>query len=225
MRYSDHRFGPSRHPDGYRELNKRYRHGEHRGGHGGRGEGKRFFERGGFKFALLELLASEPMHGYQLMKAMEEKTGGLYSPSPGSIYPNLQLLEDMQLIGCKETDGKKLYHITDEGAAFLRERESQDKERPEKRWEHGRHRHHGGRYGKHYLRAFVKEWSDVVYLMARAAEAAKENPSSEQAAQFQELMSKLQDNLKDIVASLPNADSDETTADGTGSLPNDNRDE
>lgn len=116
------RFFHGRHAEGKSFVNKnvyhekflRHRHGGSRGNFGGRGEGKRrFFERGEFKFALLELLALEPMHGYQLIKAMEEKTGGLYTPSAGSIYPNLQLLEDMTFIGCSETDGKKLYHITD----------------------------------------------------------------------------------------------------------------
>lgn len=128
MRFYNHRGLQGRHPerrrfgyqDGDQDLFLRYRHGNSRGGFGGQGEGKRrFFERGAFKFALLELLASEPMHGYQLIKAMEEKTGGLYTPSPGSVFPNLQLLEDMKLIGCSETEGKKLYHITDEGLAYL----------------------------------------------------------------------------------------------------------
>lgn len=144
--------------------------------------------------ALLELLASKPMHGYQLIKAMEEKTGGLYTPSPGSVYPNLQLLEDKNLIGYSEIEGKKLYHITDEGRAYLREKGS-----AEIRWErHGRHRMNG-RHGKHELRELMKEWSDVIYLMARAARMAQENPSSEQADRFRELMDEFQENLKNIV--------------------------
>jgi DNA-binding PadR family transcriptional regulator len=219
MKHHNHRFGHHRHSgrgrfekeDGSRGLSVRYRHGGGaRGGHGGRGEGKRFFERGRFKFALLELLASEPMHGYQMIKAMEEKTGGLYSPSPGSIYPNLQLLEDMQLIGYSEADGKKLYHITDEGRTYLRDKGGADTEQPGSRWEHhGRHRHRGGGYGKRHLRSFMKEYSDVIYLMARAAEAAKEHPEAEQAVKFQELMTQLQGNLKQLVGSLPQSEWDD----------------
>lgn len=187
----------------YQEISLRHRHGGGRGGFGGRGEGKRFFERGKFKFALLELLAVEPMHGYQLIKTMEEKTGGLYTPSPGSVYPNLQWLEDMQLIGCSEKDGKKLYHITSEGLAYLREQGEKETERPENRWEHqGRYRPHGGGHGKHLLRSLMKEWPDVVFLMARASEAAKENPSSKQAIQFQDLMIKLQASLSENLASV-----------------------
>lgn len=186
----------------YQDIFLRHRHGGRGGGFGGRGEGKRFFERGKFKFALLDLLAAEPMHGYQLIKTMEEKTGGLYSPSPGSVYPNLQWLEDMQLINSTEKDGKKLYQITNEGLAYLREKESaEDMEQPENRWEHrGQYRPHGGGHGKHVLRSLMKEWSDVVYLMARASEAAKENPTSKQAEQFQELMSKLRVSLSENLA-------------------------
>src|SRR5579863_4637910 len=58
------------------------------------GEGQRFFGRGDVKFALLELLQERPMHGYEMMKALEERSGGFYTPSPGSIYPTLQMLEE-----------------------------------------------------------------------------------------------------------------------------------
>lgn len=210
----------------YQEISLRHRHGGGRGGFGGRGEGKRFFERGKFKFALLELLAAEPMHGYQLIKTMEEKTGGLYTPSPGSVYPNLQWLEDMQLIGCSEKDGKKLYHITNEGLDYLREQEREETERPENRWEHhGRHRSPGGGHGKHLLRSLMKEWPDVVFLMARASEAAKENPSSKQATQFQDLMAKLQASLSENLASVSGFGKDEagTQPASNDSLMDDNR--
>ncbi|HJT59495.1 MAG TPA: PadR family transcriptional regulator, partial [Ktedonobacteraceae bacterium] len=72
--------------------------GGHHFGHGGPfgpgREGGRFFGRGDMKFALLQLLQERPMHGYEMMKALEEKSGGFYTPSPGSIYPTLQMLED-----------------------------------------------------------------------------------------------------------------------------------
>ncbi|WP_426445430.1 PadR family transcriptional regulator [Paenibacillus sp. S-38] len=226
-RHSQHRRSDLE--GGYPDLFLRHRHDGPRGGFGGRGEGKRFFERGQFKFALLELLAAEPMHGYQLIKAMEDKTGGLYSPSPGSVYPNLQLLEDMQLIGSSDADGKKLYHITKAGEAYLREREEAGTQPPENRWDHhgrhgghghhgphGKHGRHGGR-GKHELRGLMKDWSDAVFLMAKAAEAAKEAPSSKQAAQFQELMGQLQESLKGLLASIPESSAQEPAAPPTGS--------
>lgn len=222
MRFHNHRSCRGHHPehrnwgceDTTKEMFFKHRHGGSHGGFGGRGEGgkHRFFERGAFKFALLELLESKPMHGYQLIKAMEEKTGGLYTPSAGSVYPNLQLLEDMQLISSSETDGKKLYQITEEGLANLRERGEKEAEHPANRWEcQGRHRQSGG-HGKRHLRSLMKDWSDVIHLMARAAEAGQENLSSKQTEKFQELMSKLQEDLKDLLASIPaEADADALT--------------
>src|SRR5260370_42392119 len=64
------------------------------GGPFGRGEGGRFFGRGDVKFALLDLLLKRPMYGYEMIKALEERSGGFYSTRPGSIYPTLQLFED-----------------------------------------------------------------------------------------------------------------------------------
>ncbi|WHX50672.1 PadR family transcriptional regulator [Paenibacillus woosongensis] len=204
----------------YQDIFIRHRHGGGRGGFGGRGEGRRFFERGKFKFALLELLASEPMHGYQLIKTMEEKTGGLYSPSPGSVYPNLQWLEDMQLIGSTEKDGKKLYHITNEGRTYLQEQRGEETERPEYPWEHpGRHRPDGRGHGKHLLRGLMKDWSEVVHLMARASEAAKVNPGSKQAQEFQEIMSKLRVSLSENLAAFPGSDKDGTVPPPSGNDP------
>ncbi|BBH20398.1 hypothetical protein Back11_17430 [Paenibacillus baekrokdamisoli] len=101
------------------------KHSEHDHEHGiarGDRKGKRYFGRGDVKYALLELLTKEPMHGYQMMKALEEQSGGLYVPSAGSIYPTLQMLEDRSLILSQENSGKKIYAITDEGRELLRER-------------------------------------------------------------------------------------------------------
>jgi DNA-binding PadR family transcriptional regulator len=93
---------------------------------GGPGGG-RFFGRGDVKYALLELLQERPMHGYEMMKALEEKSGGFYVPSAGSIYPTLQMLEDRGLVTVAEGDaGKKVYSITDTGRAFLDERKKQE---------------------------------------------------------------------------------------------------
>lgn len=204
--------------DAIREPFHRHHRGDSRGGFGGRGEGRRrFFERGEFKFALLELLAAEPMHGYQLIKAMEERTGGLYTPSAGSVYPNLQLLEDMNLIDFIDQDGKKLYRITEEGRAHLRERKASEPEPSENRWERrGRHRAAGD--FKHGLRGLMKEWSDVIYLLARAAQTAQEDPSSERAAQFRERMTKLRQELKAVLNEEPKTDGDSNQED-PGSEP------
>jgi DNA-binding PadR family transcriptional regulator len=82
------------------------------------GPKRRFVRRGELKYVLLEVLADEPMHGYEIIRRLEEESSGLYSPSPGSVYPTLQMLEDQGYVLSEELDGKRVYRITDEGRAF-----------------------------------------------------------------------------------------------------------
>jgi DNA-binding PadR family transcriptional regulator len=92
---------------------------------GRRGRKRRqFFESGDMKYVILKLLAARPMHGYEVMKELEEQTRGCYKPSPGSVYPTLQWLEDEGLVKSDERDGKKVYEITEAGVAFLEENKS-----------------------------------------------------------------------------------------------------
>jgi len=79
------------------------------------------FESGEVKFVILRLLREKPRHGYDIMKALEERMGGHYSPSAGTVYPTLQLLEDQGYVRAVETEGRKVYHITPEGERFLDE--------------------------------------------------------------------------------------------------------
>jgi DNA-binding PadR family transcriptional regulator len=85
------------------------------GGPFGGGRGRR--RRGDVRTALLILLAEEPRNGYQLMQTIEERSGGRWRPSPGSVYPTLAQLEDEGLICAIERDGTKLFEITDQGRA------------------------------------------------------------------------------------------------------------
>ena len=71
--------------------------------------------RGDVRAAVLALLAEKPMHGYQIIHEIEERSGGAWKPSPGSVYPTLQLLADEGLIGAEEADGRKTYSLTAEG--------------------------------------------------------------------------------------------------------------
>ncbi len=71
--------------------------------------------RGDVRSAVLTLLAEKPMHGYQLIQEIEERSGGAWKPSPGSVYPTLQLLADEGLIIAKESNGRKTYSLTEEG--------------------------------------------------------------------------------------------------------------
>jgi DNA-binding PadR family transcriptional regulator len=88
----------------------------------GPGFGGRRFGRGDLKYVILDLLQGGPRHGYDIIRAIEERFHGFYSPSPGSVYPTLQLLEDQGYVTGNERDGKKVYTITDAGRAFLKER-------------------------------------------------------------------------------------------------------
>ena len=92
--------------------------GPQRGGPGGRRRSQ-MFESGEVKFVILRLLAEKPRHGYEVMRALEEKFGGLYTPSAGTVYPTLQLLEDEGYVRVVEEGGKKIYHVTPEGEQYL----------------------------------------------------------------------------------------------------------
>jgi DNA-binding PadR family transcriptional regulator len=93
---------------------------------GGRGRGRRsrrMFESGELRLVLLKLIADEPRHGYDLIRAIEEMTGGEYAPSPGVVYPTLTLLQDMGLIEEAPVEGaRRPFQVTDEGRAHLEER-------------------------------------------------------------------------------------------------------
>jgi DNA-binding PadR family transcriptional regulator len=71
--------------------------------------------RGDVRAAVLALLAEKPMHGYQIIQEIEERSNGAWKPSPGSVYPTLQLLADEGIIGAEESNGRKTYSLTDEG--------------------------------------------------------------------------------------------------------------
>jgi DNA-binding PadR family transcriptional regulator len=90
-----------------------------RGRRPGRGSGRRFFRQGEVRLALLSLLEDEPGHGYELMKRLEERSGGLYQASAGTVYPVLQQLEDEGLVRSEEIDGKRVYQLADAGREEL----------------------------------------------------------------------------------------------------------
>jgi DNA-binding PadR family transcriptional regulator len=128
------------HCDSHRERgDRRFARDEFGGGgfFGGRGgfgrhgfarHGRRFgriFEHGDLRYVVLQMIAEKPRYGYEVIKAIEEKLGGAYSPSPGVIYPTLTLLEETGYATVSEAEGnKKLYAITESGKAFLAENKS-----------------------------------------------------------------------------------------------------
>src|SRR5262245_63657587 len=96
-------------------MSSPWRRGERRGGRGG----PRRFEKGHLKYLVLRLLRERPRHGYDLIRAFEERFGGLYVPSPGVLYPALQLLEDMGYVESQAETGRKVYRVTAAGQEFL----------------------------------------------------------------------------------------------------------
>ncbi|ADJ26248.1 transcriptional regulator, PadR-like family [Dehalogenimonas lykanthroporepellens BL-DC-9] len=88
----------------------------------GHGQAHRFFEKGVLKIVVLSLLQEEPGHGYDLIRRLEERSHGFYSPSAGSIYPLLQKLLDKELVTSRESEGRRVYSITEAGRVFMAER-------------------------------------------------------------------------------------------------------
>jgi DNA-binding PadR family transcriptional regulator len=82
------------------------------------------FNRGDLKYVILDLIKGRSRHGYEIIQELEELSHGLYKPSPGAIYPVLQMLEDMGYASIAERDGKKFHSITNQGRQFLKERQA-----------------------------------------------------------------------------------------------------
>ena len=129
-----------RHPG--REHGRRFAHGpsddgdtrdRHENGHGRHGRGhrgergrerggrrsNRLFDHGELRLVVLALIAEQPRHGYEIIKEIEDRVAGTYTPSPGVIYPTLTMLEELGHATVTETAGKKLYAITPDGAGWL----------------------------------------------------------------------------------------------------------
>ncbi|GMK41738.1 hypothetical protein PCCS19_47960 [Paenibacillus sp. CCS19] len=148
------------------------------------GSGKRYFSRGGVKYALLELLQQENMHGYQMMKALEEQSGGTYKPSAGSIYPTLQMLRDQGFVTASKIDGKKVFEITEEGRTYLlEERDNEDnnasgEERPEQAFAE---EEEGRPEGVRRNRRLTPKGKELLHLLKAAERAALADPDKAQA--------------------------------------------
>jgi DNA-binding PadR family transcriptional regulator len=158
------------------------------------------FGRGDLKYALLDLLQERPKHGYEMIKELESRAGGFYTPSAGAVYPTLQLLEDREWVTAQTVEGKKVYSITDAGRQALQEHQARARERgergergeqrgpwnwgwswgePEREHGHGHRREHlrewGGR-ARPELRALAHEGREVARLMKAAVFASGGDP-------------------------------------------------
>lgn len=117
-----------RRPEMIRQRMERFEGFDFGRGFGGlRGGGRdRFFKKGNLQFVILKMLKEESRHGYQIIKDLEERFKGFYSPSPGSVYPILQMLEDREFVSISKDGKKKVYSITEEGEKFLEENINND---------------------------------------------------------------------------------------------------
>lgn len=131
------------------------------------------------------------MHGYELMKTLQERTGGRYAASPGSVYPTLQMLEDRDFVRSGDVDGKKVYSITEAGRAYLAEN------RPEA-WHgpHGWGARPGGEEEWSEAAAVWQEVGQTAPLLGRALRRAARDP--ERLRRLQELLQRVRSELAEI---------------------------
>lgn len=122
-------FGPGGFPGAFGPGGFSRGWGPGRHGHRGRGRGGgRGVRRGNVRAAVLALLMEEPRHGYALMTEIAERSGGLWRPSPGSVYPVLQQLQDEGLVSVEEADGRRVFSLTDAGRTYVAEHPEEGQE-------------------------------------------------------------------------------------------------
>ncbi|TMB66769.1 MAG: PadR family transcriptional regulator [Chloroflexi bacterium] len=162
---------------------------------------RQMFERGDLKYVILEQLKDKPAHGYELIKALEERFGGFYAPSPGAVYPTLQMLEDMGYVSSVQQDGRKTYSITDAGRAFMTERQPQVDEvfsRMKERW--------GAEWGPQAHRVMHELRNDLRDLgRSVASEARHRWPDPEQQRRIRDVIGRAKAEIQAILSEQPAA--------------------
>lgn len=157
-------------------------------GHGhGHGHARQRARRGAVRGTVLRLLSERPMHGYELINEFEERTGGRWKPSPGSIYPTLALLEDEGLVRSSADDGRKRFELTDAGRAWLAEHQDDDDSPP---WERA------GLGGRGDLRRLGGEIFGQLRQLGRFG-------SSAQLERASEILTRTKNDLYAVLASAP----------------------
>ena len=140
--------------------------------------------RGDVRSAVLHLLAEEPMHGYQIMTELSTRTDGIWRPSPGSIYPTLNQLEDEDLVRAEEREGKKVYTLTEAGRAVV---EADEAGAP---WESFSSPYGGG----------LMALRDVGFQLGAAVMQVARAGSDEQAARAREILEEAKRRIYEILA-------------------------
>ena len=135
----------------------------------------RFFEFGEVRIAILSLLSEGPKHGYQLMKEMKERSGGVYQASAGSVYPTLQQLEDEGLIESEPKDGKRVYKLTAAGKKELED----NPESAQRIWERAESWEDWGRHIGPEVMAMFGPLGELIKASIRASKWAAGRPERE----------------------------------------------
>jgi DNA-binding PadR family transcriptional regulator len=152
-----------------------------------------FFEKGDLKYVILDLLKDKPRHGYEIIRELEACFHGFYTPSAGSVYPTLQLLEDLGYVKALEQDGKKVYTITEEGKKFLIEREGTI----DKIKDHMKDHMHswGCTSEREEFRDMLNEFRDIAHLFKQRAR----NLSPENLKKIKEVLKKANQEIETIL--------------------------
>jgi len=159
--------------------------------HGG-GNGRRF-DRGDVKYVLLDLLREGPRHGYEMIKELEKRSGGMYSPSPGSVYPTLQMLEDQGFVTSTTVDGKRTYRLTDSGYAFVEDRPERTDEARGRSWAEGE-----GEGIRDELRSVGREAGELARSLRDAVRSYA--PDSRQVTEIRDVLGDTRKRIEAILA-------------------------
>jgi DNA-binding PadR family transcriptional regulator len=214
-RHEPHHFGPPFGGWGIWRMSRHFPFGP-----GGRGPmGPRFMGRGDLKYVLLGLLRERPMHGYEMMKQLEEQASGFYTPSAGAIYPTLQLLEDRGWVTSQTVDGKKIYTITDAGRQELEAQSQRAEAFGGGPFGWGGHHGRGGPFGRQAqpeLEALRREGMEVARLMWASVMASGGDP--EKLAKLRAIIEKTRSNLQEFLGQAQSSASGGTSAPTSGTV-------
>lgn len=155
----------------------------------------RMFGKGDLKYLILDLLKDQPRHGYDIIRELEHRSGGLYTPSAGAVYPTLQMLEDMGAVRSEQQDGRKTYTITDEGRRVLEERRDVIDDIAD------RVRSWVSRQGAPELHQAMRELGELMALLGREAGHAMRDP--EKLRRVREVIARTREELRAILHDEP----------------------
>src|SRR4030081_2465524 len=162
---------------------------------------RQMFERGDLKYVILEQLKDKAAHGYELIKALEARFGGFYAPSPGAVYPTLQMLEEMGYVRSAPQHARRVYSITEAGRAFMPGRQPQVDEvfnRMKDRW--------GAEWGPQAQRVMHELRNDLRDLgRSVASEARNRWPDPEQQRRIRDVIGRAKAEIQAILSEQPAA--------------------